>query len=1483
MRKISLMLAMLLMIFSVWQVNATTYYVKTSESGGSDGNDGLSWATAKATPIAAYDAAVAGDEVWVAAGTYTGISLVLKAGVSIYGGFAGTETDLSERAKGTEAWEFTNETVFEGLGRAFSTSVSTSATNAGNAVLKKTTTETGFDVVIDGLTLTNGEHGVYAAAGDGLTVQNVIIRDNGSLSTSTSGWATTVSLGIDGGGYCSYGSNSLLNSLVEGNKAKSAGGVYQNGATGIVDGCLIRNNQALPPENTITYGYTVNGASNGSVWAYGGGAFIQEGIIQNCRIEHNEAIAGGGVLVRTNATRVYNCVIAYNKAVFGAGLTYDYRNNTAQIHENTWNCLFAYNEAYLFPEIMKGSYDATVGTTGLGAGVYLKYDGQKVNNSIFVGNKLADGTPDIKGDNLNTVIDHCVVDVYNYEDADHETFYVGDASKIVNADLTTYDFFKGINKGLAFTDAATDIVGKARVYGSSIDIGPYEIQPYKLQVVATDGVVITAGSTANGSYSPGTAVTINFTCDIAPYAAVEGPTYTVTSTGGNNYTLTTTLTEPANIRLAPTPKWLTIANVASVSIISTTSEADGTHGGDYPVIEGGDFTMLFKLKNDCQTIAVSEGELSAPTADGVYTWTLRNVTADTNVSFNITTKEYTVTFHIGSGITDLTDDSGDELPALTFTTECGSYYDFWFNVAPGYHSPMVSINGVLLDEAYFYEEDEHYTFYLDEIKQNIDIYLSAFEQYAIPVTYDLDANSAPTGIHSPIIRISRETYGTMAFIKFLTPVDALPTDFNTIELKMKIKTPSTTSGIYPLAWIDNYRSTNSASEATEEEWTEDNYTYATRPLFKQEVDRVTVTPDLTEDLVWKFSESTIADIKTFLEDAQILGTQEALSFRCDPIKIDNVSVRIDVYSREGALTADQMPTIIFKSLPVTTVNTTVTANHVTILSGEGAVQVREGYPYVLSFELESGYENPTVTINGDAYTPTLINDAYQVEISTPPTTMTINVSATKIQVPVTATIGAGVTNVTGVAETVSWGEPLPTITYQLASGYTRTLVVLNNKVVTPTVSGGTYTISVPDSVLATQKLGIYAFTASEYPVSADTHVRGSTFENTNYASVDSLLIEYSVYSIPYYVYHSYLEFPIDASAITAGETVNLRLKLKKVEKPALSPLPVIVSTVPYDSTDPTNTPAAINEVNDMTWFLNGETEYDAATTEIVAQFTVANDAQPGTIYTIELNKSKIAAAVRDGKLRLRLAVANESDDDIDDENDGHIQFYSMEANNPTCVPTIVIGAPKTITVATTHAVVLAGDPTAVTGTAYTLIFKPETGYTHPTVTVNGTAATVTRADSIYTLIVPNVTADLSIDITCSEIVWRTLTVTSSGVTFTKTPPTQIADGDPYTLTFTLQSGYENPVVTVDGTAYTLAAPVNGVYTITIATVSADVTIDIASTNTGLYDVVPQVVAVKYYTLQGMEVRQPSQDGIYIVKRIYDNQQTKVSKEIIRRR
>jgi autotransporter family porin len=87
-------------LFSV-QARAVTFYVKAN---GRAAGDGRSWARPFRDLQDALAAARAGDSIWVAAGAYhptagnnRDASFVLIKGVSVYGGFQGSETQLSER------------------------------------------------------------------------------------------------------------------------------------------------------------------------------------------------------------------------------------------------------------------------------------------------------------------------------------------------------------------------------------------------------------------------------------------------------------------------------------------------------------------------------------------------------------------------------------------------------------------------------------------------------------------------------------------------------------------------------------------------------------------------------------------------------------------------------------------------------------------------------------------------------------------------------------------------------------------------------------------------------------------------------------------------------------------------------------------------------------------------------------------------------------------------------------------------------------------------------------------------------------------------------------------------------------------------------------------------------------------------------------------------------------------------------------------
>ena len=98
----SIFLSIACQSFAVQQADGSIIYVNVSDNKGPF--DGKSWSTAFKDLQDAIKASNAGDQIWVAKGTYyptesanRDISFILKEGVKLYGGFRGNETDIEQR------------------------------------------------------------------------------------------------------------------------------------------------------------------------------------------------------------------------------------------------------------------------------------------------------------------------------------------------------------------------------------------------------------------------------------------------------------------------------------------------------------------------------------------------------------------------------------------------------------------------------------------------------------------------------------------------------------------------------------------------------------------------------------------------------------------------------------------------------------------------------------------------------------------------------------------------------------------------------------------------------------------------------------------------------------------------------------------------------------------------------------------------------------------------------------------------------------------------------------------------------------------------------------------------------------------------------------------------------------------------------------------------------------------------------------------
>ena len=301
---------------------------------------GDSWANARTNLQTALSIAQRSGglvlELWVAAGVYTpapaparAVPFQLVSGVEVYGGFAGDETDLSERD-----WR-ANPTILSGdlLGD-------------------------------DGPDFANYEDNavsvVWASYTDDTAVLDGFFIQGGSCAFDTGDcWFTPYSGG--GGIRCFDGDAIIRNCSVERNVAQNGGGAFVV-SSGSPDffGCDFIGNQAI--------GYLL-GASAGAMYLSAeGGAYCR---VENCRFLGNYSDgSGGGVVNICQDGTFLNCLFAHNVSrIYSGGAI---SNSGACGSDPTIaNCTFAYNICI---------------SNSVGGGVYNFKSAPIMSNCVFWGN-----------------------------------------------------------------------------------------------------------------------------------------------------------------------------------------------------------------------------------------------------------------------------------------------------------------------------------------------------------------------------------------------------------------------------------------------------------------------------------------------------------------------------------------------------------------------------------------------------------------------------------------------------------------------------------------------------------------------------------------------------------------------------------------------------------------------------------------------------------------------------------------------------------------------------------------------------------------------------------------------------------------------------------------------------------------------------------------------------------------------------------------
>ncbi|MCY2960850.1 MAG: right-handed parallel beta-helix repeat-containing protein [Planctomycetota bacterium] len=287
-------------------------------------NDGTSWADAYRGVDAvavALTASVAGDEIWVAAGTYKPtttatrtISHQLKAGVAVYGGFNGTETLLSQRDY------LANVTILSG-------DIGTAGSNTDNSHHVVVGAGTTANTILDGFTVTQGNANVGSANND--RGGGILCLAGASPSVRNCRFVDNRCTFGGGAGYVLQSSPSFVNTSFENNVGGSFGGAFDTNTTSTTwDRCTFIGNTAARAGavECFTTGtpriLNCLFRDNVSTGSGGGGAIWSSSTtqIRNCTIVENSSTtnATAGILVSGGGATIANCIVVDNSGPGGA-------------------------------------------------------------------------------------------------------------------------------------------------------------------------------------------------------------------------------------------------------------------------------------------------------------------------------------------------------------------------------------------------------------------------------------------------------------------------------------------------------------------------------------------------------------------------------------------------------------------------------------------------------------------------------------------------------------------------------------------------------------------------------------------------------------------------------------------------------------------------------------------------------------------------------------------------------------------------------------------------------------------------------------------------------------------------------------------------------------------------------------------------------------------------------------------------------------
>jgi hypothetical protein len=278
------------------------------------GGDGRSWATAFQHPQDAVDAASAGNEVWVAEGSYVRreatdeVVVTMKDSVAIYGGFAGTEA-----GRGDRDWE-AHVTTLDGEDVCYHVLV-----GASNAALDGFTVTRGNARNTDSPPLTWKGGGLMNDSVSDILVANCVFTFN------------TANDQFGGATYSGSSSMTILDTAFLSNSAEKGGAVFADRSELELRRCEFDSNWASmaggamcleADDTTVVESCSFSGNAADPDGASTGGAFrVTRGSadFDGCSFTDNRSSLGGGEALMA-LLQLTDCSFVGNSASVGGAL-----------------------------------------------------------------------------------------------------------------------------------------------------------------------------------------------------------------------------------------------------------------------------------------------------------------------------------------------------------------------------------------------------------------------------------------------------------------------------------------------------------------------------------------------------------------------------------------------------------------------------------------------------------------------------------------------------------------------------------------------------------------------------------------------------------------------------------------------------------------------------------------------------------------------------------------------------------------------------------------------------------------------------------------------------------------------------------------------------------------------------------------------------------------------------------------------------------